>query len=492
MTMTKAQERVANPPTAVNASPAHHDAADFHAESKDYLAKRSLKKGSAGWGLLVAMGVGAVVAGDYAGWNHGLGVGGFGGLAVAAVVVTFMYLALAYGLAELSAALPAAGGGYTFARAALGPWGGYATGVAVLIEYVLAPAAGASFTGAYVESLGLFGIKDGWWVAVCLYVVFLSVHLLGAGEALKLMFVFAGLSVLGLVIFAFAAIGDFEVGNLFDIAATDAAGASEFLPFGLAGIWAALPFAIWFFLAVEAVPLAAEEAKNPQRDVPRGIVGAMLVLIGLGVIVLMLVTGAMGAAAASTNDNPVVEALAPGLPTTIVNYLGLVGMIGSFFCCMFGFSRQTFALSRAGYLPTSLSIVNGRKAPTLALLVPGGLSLVLCLSMDGAVLLDMAVFVACLSYILMMVSHIVLRLRDPHLPRPYRTPGGVWTTGFAAVIAAVALVATIVNKPVEVAAVCLALAAFAAHFALYSRHRLVANSPDEEFAMLAESAKDLK
>ena len=56
---------------------------------------------------------------------------------------------------------------------------------------------------------------------------------------------------------------------------TDAVGASELLPFGLLGIWAAVPFAIWFFLAVEGVPLAAEEAREPERDVPRGIVASM-------------------------------------------------------------------------------------------------------------------------------------------------------------------------------------------------------------------------
>ena len=90
--------------------------------------------------LLAGLGVSAVISGDYAGWNFGLAEGGFGGLLIATVLMAIMYGAIVLGLAELGSALPTAGGGYTFARRALGPWGGYATGVAVLIEYAVAPA----------------------------------------------------------------------------------------------------------------------------------------------------------------------------------------------------------------------------------------------------------------------------------------------------------------------------------------------------------------
>ena len=106
----------------------HRVGADFHAESSDYLAKRTLKQGTAGWLLLAGLGVGYVISGDYSGWNFGLAEGGFGGLLIAGMVIAGMYLAMVLGMAEMSSALPAAGGGYTFARRALGPWGGFATG----------------------------------------------------------------------------------------------------------------------------------------------------------------------------------------------------------------------------------------------------------------------------------------------------------------------------------------------------------------------------
>ncbi|MCH9709761.1 MAG: ethanolamine permease [Actinomycetia bacterium] len=463
-----------------------------HRESAAYLQKRQLRTGSAGWMLLAGLGVGYVVSGDYSGWNFGLAQGGFGGLAIAAVVIAGMYLALVLGMAELSSALPAAGGGYTFSRRALGPWGGFATGTAILIEYAIAPAAIATFIGAYVESLNLFGITDGWWIYLVAYAVFIGIHLAGVGEALRVMFVITGVALAGLVVFAISAVGQFDSANLTDIAATDAAGASAWLPYGFLGIWAAIPFAIWFFLAIEGVPLAAEEAANPERNVPRGIIAAMVVLLVTCATVLILTTGAGGAAAMSESGNPLVEALGEGTMAKMVNYIGLAGLIASFFSIIYAYSRQLFALSRAGYLPTALSVTNSRKAPTLALVVPGIIGFALSLTGQGDLLLNMAVFGAALSYVLMMVSHIVLRWRAPDMPRPYRTPGGVFTTGFALVIAVLAVIATFLVNPVA-AGWCLAVfAAFMAYFGLYSRHRLVANSPDEEFAALAAAEDELR
>ncbi|MDA2893568.1 ethanolamine permease [Mycolicibacterium sp. BiH015] len=465
---------------------------ESHRETDTYLAKRQLKKGSAGWVLLAGLGVSYVISGDYSGWNFGLAEGGFGGLAIAAVIIAGMYLALVLGMAELSSALPAAGGGYTFARRALGPWGGFATGTAILIEYAIAPAAIATFIGAYVESLGLFGITDGWWVYLAAYAIFIGIHLSGVGEALKVMFVITAIALVGLIVFAIAAVGRFDPANLTDIAVTDAAGASALLPFGLLGVWAAIPFAIWFFLAIEGVPLAAEETDRPERNVPRGIIAAMAVLLVTCVAVLVLTTGAGGAAAMSESGNPLVEALGDSMWAKVVNYIGLAGLIASFFSIIYAYSRQLFALSRAGYLPTALSVTNSRKAPTLALIVPGLIGFALSLTGQGALLLNMAVFGAALSYVLMMVSHIVLRRREPDMARPYRTPGGIVTTGFALIVAMLAVIATFLVDHIAALCCLVVFALFMAYFGLYSRHRLVANSPDEEFAALAAAEDELK
>ncbi|HEY9314733.1 ethanolamine permease [Williamsia sp.] len=461
-------------------------------ESSEYLQKRQLRKGTAGWVLLAGLGVSYVISGDYAGWNAGLLEGGFGGLLIAAVIIAAMYFAMVLGMAEMSSALPAAGGGYTFARRAMGPWGGFATGTAILIEYAIAPAAIATFIGGYVESLDLFGISDGWWVYLAVYIIFIGIHLVGAGEALKAMFVITAIALVGLVIFGIAAVGSFDASLLTDIAADpDAAGSSDFLPFGYLGIWSAIPFAIWFFLAIEGVPLAAEEAENPEKNVPRGIIAAMGVLLLTCALVLFLATGALGAQGVGESVNPLVDAI-DGSAATVVNYIGLAGLIASFFSIMYAYSRQLFALSRAGYLPTALSVTNSRKAPTWALIIPGIIGFGLTFTGEGAILLNMAVFGAALSYVLMMVSHIVLRVREPGMPRPYKTPGGIYTTGFALVIAVASVIATFLVDTTAALWCLAAFVAFMAYFGLYSRKHLVANSPDEEFALLAESDEELE
>jgi ethanolamine permease len=174
-----------------------------------------------------------------------------------------------FALAELSSTISTAGGGYGFGRRALGPWGGFLTGTAILIEYAVARAAIVVSIGGYVEALDI-GIDAGWPVYLAFYVGFVGVHLIGVGEALKLTFAITAIAVVALIVFVIAMIPEFDSSNLTDIAPTDAAGASDFLPFGWEGIWAAFPFAIWFFLAIEGVPLAAEETRDPKRDMPRG------------------------------------------------------------------------------------------------------------------------------------------------------------------------------------------------------------------------------
>jgi len=462
-------------------------------EDAAYFEERQLRGGVAGWVLLAGLGVAYVISGDFAGWNFGLDEGGWGGLLVATVIMGVMYLCMVLGLAEMSSTISTAGGGYGFARRALGPWGGFLTGTAILVEYAIAPAAIANFIGAYVDSL--IGI-DGPLVFGVFYLVFIGLHIWGVGEALKLMFGITAVAVIALVAFVVAAALKFDAGNLTDITPTDAAGASDFLPFGLIGIWAALPYAIWFFLAVEGVPLAAEETKDPARSMPRGIIAAMLTLLCFAALILLVAPGAAGADSLRDSGNPLVDALetAYGGSTavsTFVNVVGLLGLIASFFSIIFAYSRQTFALSRAGYLPKVLSRTGTRKTPYLALIVPGIIGFVMAMLNEGDLLILVAVFGATISYVLMTLSHIVLRIREPDLERPYRTPGGIVTTGIGFVLACVAVVAGFLVEPKVLLITACVFAVAIAYFALYSRHHIVKGAPEEEFAAIEDAEKGL-
>lgn len=460
--------------------------------NQEYLAKRQLKRGTAGWILLAGLGVSYVISGDFAGWNFGIAEAGWGGFAIAGVLMALMYFTLVLSLAEMSAAIPAAGGGYSFARQAMGPVGGYLTGLAVLIEYALAPAAIVIFIGAAVEEL--LGV-NGPWVYAIFYLAFIGIHLAGVGEALKVMMVISGLAVFAIIATGIALVGSFDTVNLFDIAVTGAAGATEFMPLGWYGVWAALPFAMWLFLAVEGVPLAAEEAKNPAKDVPKGIIGAMIFLLFTALLVVFLLAGAAGAEAIGGSAVPLVDALkATGNSTlaTVVNLLGLAGLIASFFSIIYGYSRLVFALSRAGYLPQSLSVTSKRKVPSRALIVPGIFGFLVSLTGEGDLILAMAVVGATVSYALMALSHILLRVKQPELTRPYKTPGGIVTSAIALLLSIVALTGVYAFDPRAFNYTLILFVVGSLYFFLYSKNRLVAKTPEEEFNMLAQAESDLE
>ena len=468
---------------------------EYEAVSDEYMSQRQLKKGVAGWVLLASLGISYVISGDFAGWNFGLELGGFGGMLIATLVMGLMYICLVLSLAEMSSSLPTAGGGYSFARRAMGPWGGFLTGTAILLEYAIAPAAIAIFIGGYVSEL--VGI-DGPIVYAAFYIVFVGLHLWGAGEALRIMMGITLLAVIAIGVFTVGMVPHFDSANLFDIAANpDVAGSSSFLPEGYMGIWAALPFAMWLFLAVEGVPLAAEEATDPAKDMPKGIIASMLVLIIFAAAVLLLAPGGAGAEAMKNHGAPLVGALQSvyGLDSfaaKFVNIVGLFGLIASFFSIIYAYSRQVFALSRAGYLPRFLSLSGKRKVPVWALIVPGVLGFLLSLTGEGDLMITMAVFGATISYAMMSLSHILLRKKEPDLERPYKTPGGIFTSSIALVLSLVALASTFVVSLQAAMWSAVFYLLMVTYFVFYSRHRLVASAPEEEFDMIASAESELK
>lgn len=473
----------------------HVHGVDYEKVGNDYFEHRQLKQGAAGWILLVGLGVAYVISGDFAGWNFGLQQGGWGGLLIATLMMATMYTCMVFSLAELSSMIPTAGGGYGFARRAFGPWGGFLTGTAILLEYAIAPAAIATFIGAYCESL--FGV-GGWPIYLVFYLIFIGIHIYGVGEALKLMFGITAVAALALLVFVASMLPHFSADKLFDMPVTQAAGASAFLPLGYIGIWAAIPYAMWFFLAIEGVPLAAEETRNPQKDLPRGLIGGMLVLLILAALILLVGPGGAGTTTLMAAGNPLIAALESPLAygrstwmSSFVNFVGLAGLVASFFSIIFAYSRQIFALSRAGYLPRFLSLTSARKSPVAALVIPGAIGFLLSLSGQGDLLILVAVFGATVSYVMMMLSHIVLRRKEPDLERPYRTPGGVFTSGVALVLAVVAVVAGFLVDPRVVIGAAIVYGIMIAYFAFYSRHHLVAQAPEEEFEAIRRAEAEL-
>ena len=471
-----------------------------------YFEKRSLRRHAGVWSLW-ALGVAAVISGDFSGWNLGLDAGGFGGLLVATVIITVMYFGLCFSIAEMSPALPHTGGAYSFARSAMGPWGGFATGVAETIEYVVTPAVVVTFAGAYLESISnswFDGSPPTWvWWAI-LYAIFVVLNIVGVSASFRFTVFICLLALVILAVFYVGSLTEFSWDRLTNIAPEN--GNSEWFPFGVAeGVFLALPFAIWFYLAIEELPLASEESHDPARDIPRGTIYGLLTLVVTAFLVLFLNTGVTGAEEIRTSGEPLLDGFriifGEGGENT-ANVLGLAavaGIIASFHTIIYAYGRNVFSMSRAGYYPHFLSLTHGRRnTPYVALIAGALVGFGLAFLVDQALkndwlggnlyaaLLSMAVAGAVVSYLLQMVSFILLRQRLPNIERPYLSPVGNWGAAIGAVIALVSLAACFWRDDYRpgVVGVAIFYVLALAYFAFKGRHNLVL-SPEEEFAVTA-------
>ena len=190
----------------------HEGGVSYHIPGKDYFEKRELRR-HAGVFALWALGVGAVISGDFSGWNLGFNVGGWGGMFVATIVITIMYLGLTYSIAEMSPALPHTGGAYSFARTAFGPWGGFITGIAENIEYVLTPAVIMFFIGSYLT--GIFetpaSFQPVWWIIG--YIIFVGLNARGVELSFTVTVIVTLLAIAILLIFFVSAIPLIDFGK---------------------------------------------------------------------------------------------------------------------------------------------------------------------------------------------------------------------------------------------------------------------------------------
>ncbi len=464
-----------------------------------YFDKRQLQRSAGIWGLW-GIGVAAVISGDFSGWNGGLVSAGFGGFLIAAVIVVGMYIAMISSISEMSAAMPHTGGAYSFARAAMGPWGGFVTGLAETIEYVMTTAVVIYFSAQYADSImkeltgfSLLTANLAWVWWVVLYAAFVLLNAAGAEASFKFAIVVSFISIAILVAFMGIALfsGKLDFHSVWDIAA--GSGRSTFLPLGGWSIVYAMPFAMWLFLGIEELPLAAEEAHNPERDIPRAGRWAMVTLLITGAIVVVLNPAVLGSTATGASDQPLLDgfsALLPGNLAAILSLFALVGLLASVQGIMFAYGRNMYSLSRAGYYPKFLSLTGRRRTPFLALLVGaviGFASLFVVQyggSSAGSVVLNIAVWGAVLSYLLQMTSFVLLRRRFPDASRPHVSSFGVPGAVFAGVVAAVIFVGVLLN-PAYTAAIYTVVVLYALallYFAVLGRKHLVL-SPEEEYAM---------
>lgn len=390
--------------------------------------------------------MGYVISGMYFGWNLGLEKGGTLGLGIATLFIILMYVCFTFSYTELACAIPKAGGGFDYANRSLGKDWGFIAGMAQNVEFIFAPPAIAFAIGAYFNLF--FPQVPILPVAIFSYLIFTAINIYGVKAAAVFELIITMLAVGELLLFAGVALPHVELKNLQQNA----------LPHGWQGIFAAIPFAIWFFLAIEGVANVAEEAKNPQRTILMGFGSAILTLVILCILTFVSSVGVAGwegvvyNADGSASDSPLPLALGNIVGNNNMLYhlligIGLFGLVASFHGIILAAGRSSFEFGRVKFAPAFLGKIHPRfKTPSNALLVNMSIGIIALLTGKTAEIITISVFGALTLYIISMIALLRLRKKEPKLERPFKVPMYPAFPLIALIIAVVSLVAmTIYN-----------------------------------------------
>ncbi|MFB0495396.1 ethanolamine permease [Mucilaginibacter sp. OAE612] len=390
---------------------------------------------------LWAIAVGLVISGEYFGWNLGWAVSGTIGLLIATLVITLMYITFIFSYTELTASIPHAGGAFAYAYRAMGPFGGLIAGYATLVDFLVATPAVAVSLGSYLHFLyPAIPIAE---AAMGFNVLFILLNMLGVKESATFSVFITILAVIELLLYLGIVSPHFKMVNYL----------TNPMPFGWAGVFAALPFAVWFYLAIEGVAMVAEEVENPKRNIPRGYISAIITLVVLALGVMVITGGLTDWRELSHLDYPLPEAIGIVLGkgnglTKVFASIGLFGLIASLHGIILASSRQVFAMARSGYLPRMLSDINRRfKTPHWALVISGIVSSIFIYKFKTDQIIMLSVLGAVVMYIMSMLSLFILRKKEPRLNRPFLAPVYPVFPAIALVICVVCLFATIYFNP---------------------------------------------
>nr|WP_245717505.1 amino acid permease [Nocardia jejuensis] len=355
-------------------------------------------------------------------------------LAGPAVVISFVVAALAalfsaLSYAELAGAVPVSGSAYSYTYATLGEIVAWVCGWCLLLEYGVSVAAVAVGWGAYLNEF--LGSTVGWRIpdalssapseggvvnlpAAVVVLIATAVLLEGVRESARVTTITTMIKIAVLVFFVIVAVTAFDSGNL-----------HPFAPAGVAGITSAASMVFFSFIGFDAASTAGEEARNPQRDLPRAII------ISLGIVTLMYVLVALTAVGASGIDGvggsgaslaTVLEQVTgKSWPATILAAGAVVAIASVVLTVLYGQTRILVSMSRDGLMPRVLSRVGAKQVPTTNILVVGGVVAVLSALIPLGELVNATNIGTLVSFGLVNVGVLVLRRTKPDLPRTFRT-----------------------------------------------------------------------
>lgn len=397
------------------------------------------------WGL----GVGYVISGMYFGWNLGLPKGGTLGLGISTLFITLMYLLFTFSYCELACAIPRAGGAFEYSNRALGANWGFLAGFTQLIEFVFAPPAIAYAIGAYFHEF--FPAVSILPIAITAFIIFTTLNVFGVKAAARFELFITIFAVVELLIFAGVAFPHFKVQNI----------TTNSFPNGISGIFASIPFAIWFFLGIEGIANVAEETVDPQINVYRGFGSAIITLVILCGLTFFSSIGVAGWEAivypnlgsTETSDGPLPMALfhIVGKESALYHLLitvGLFGLVASFHGIILAAGRITFEFGRVGYFPAIFGKTHKKfKTPSWALVGNMIIGIAALLTGRTGEIITIACFGALVLYLFSLVTFFVLRAKEPELERPFRAFFYPWGQWIALIIALISLIAMSIFYP---------------------------------------------
>jgi APA family basic amino acid/polyamine antiporter len=388
-------------------------------------------KATLGWPHLIALGVGAII---------GTGIytltGVAAGLAGPAVILSFAIAgiicagaALCY--AEMASLTPQAGSAYTYSYVTLGEGLAWIVGVSLILEYTLVCSAVSVGWSGYAS-----GLLRGWgapemflnggvvdFPAIFIALLVTGVLLLGTRESATINFVLVCIKLAALAAFVAFTLPHFDPAN-FQTFAPFGFGATEIdgKKYGVMGAAAIIFFAFYGF---DAISTAAEEAKNPKRDLTIGIVGSMALCTVIYMVIAACALGVVPYEPFSKSPEPLAYALKqlgqPGAAAVIAG-AAVLAMPTVIMVFMFGQSRVFFAMARDGLLPRALAGVDRRGVPTAVTIMTGVIAAVFA----GLVPLDEIASLAnagtLTAFVAVAFAVMVLRVRSPELSRPFTTP----------------------------------------------------------------------
>lgn len=383
-----------------------------------------------GTGIFVLTGTGAVTAGPALTLSF----------AIAALACCFA--ALCY--AEFASTVPVAGSIYTYSYATLGEFVAWMIGWDLLLEYGLATSTVAVGWSGYFQSLmsgfGLVlpdalsaapgarpGVETLFNLPAFLIMIALTGLLsLGMRESARLNNVMVVIKIGVVLLFIAVGVGHVKPDNW-----------EPFMPYGMGGVMSAAALVFFAFIGFDAVTSAAEEVKNPARDLPIGIIGSLVICTILYVVVAAIMTGIVPHLDFKGVDHPVSLALQVAGEDWVAGFVDLAAILGMstvILVMAYGQTRILFAMSRDGLLPARLSRVHPKYGtPFFATWLVGIIFGLIAAMVPLTVLAELVNIGTLAAFTLVSVAVIVLRKKRPDLPRAFRCPGVPFIPGLAIV-----------------------------------------------------------